>query len=88
VSPRDHQLSPHQSRHLNWPTAYAEHGKPILFPLGKQAARFAHNNVGKGCRRKRMQYCNDADTGLNVTRRENGQTSDWSLFARESVEPY
>jgi len=34
-----------------------------------------------------MLQCNGVDTGLNVTRRENEQTYDWSLFAREFVEP-
>lgn len=74
-------MPPLHSRHLTWRTSYAEHGKPVLFLLGRHIVRYADNSVGKGCWKKRMQCCNDADTGLNVTWHENGQTSDWSLFA-------
>ncbi|MDE1466103.1 hypothetical protein [Spartinivicinus poritis] len=48
--------------------------------------RSTEGGAGMGCWKKRMQCCNSADTGLNVTCRENGLTSDWSLFAREFVE--
>jgi len=60
-------VPPLHSRHLTWRASYAELGKPILFPLGRQVVRSADNSVGKGCWKKRMQRCNDADTGLNVT---------------------
>ena len=33
-------------------------------------------------RKKRMLYCNDIDTGLNVTWHESEPTSDWSSIAR------
>ena len=41
------------------------------------------NLAGLGERKKRTLYRNDADIGLNVTKRESEQTSDWSLIARE-----
>jgi len=66
-----------------------KHGKPVSSPgaLGKQTARNAEEDAGKGKRKKRMQPCNRADRGLNVTPRESGQTSLWSLVTRELVEP-
>jgi hypothetical protein len=66
-----------------------KHGKPVSSPgtLGKQTARNAEEDAGKGKRKKRMPPCNRADRGLNVTPRESGQTSLWSLVTREFVEP-
>jgi hypothetical protein len=34
-----------------------------------------------------MPGCNGRDTGCNITRRESGQTSSWSLLTREFLEP-
>ena len=59
--------------------AYTELGKPVflLFPVGtgKLIARTAERSAGKGLWKKRMPPCNAVDRGLNVTPRENGQTS-------------
>jgi hypothetical protein len=38
------------------------------------------------CRKKRMPSCNEADTGLNVTRHESEPTSDGCFVAREHGE--
>ena len=54
---------------------------------GQQAARFADGGAGIGTRKKRTPSCNGTDRGCNITLRESGQTSSWSLFTREFVEP-
>src|ERR1700722_11389512 len=54
---------------------------------GQQTARPAHGGAGTGTRKKRMPGCNGRDTGCNITRRESGQTSSWSLLTREFAEP-
>jgi hypothetical protein len=54
---------------------------------GQQAARSACGDAGTGLRKKRMPPCNGSDRGCNITLRESGQTSLWSLFTREFVEP-
>ena len=64
-------------------TSQAERGNPVGFPLGQCAVRQTHDSAGLGCRKKRMPGCNSLDTGLNVTRRESGPTSDGSFIARE-----
>lgn len=53
---------------------------------GQQAARPAHGGAGTGSGKKRMPGCNGRDTGCNITRRESGQTSSWSLLTREFAE--
>lgn len=45
--------------------------------------RNAYGDAGLGGQRKRRPGCNGLDTGLNVTRCESRQTSDWSFFVRE-----
>lgn len=39
----------------------AERGKPVVLPLGKQAAKHAYRAAGKGKWKKRMLFCNEAD---------------------------
>ena len=83
--------SPADSRHL---TQYYFRGgtwKPCISPesndSGKLTARKAHRGAGLRGWKKRMPSCNVVDTGLNVTRRESEQTSNWSFIAREFEEP-
>ena len=54
---------------------------------GQQAAKSAYGGAGIGTRKKRMLFCNGTDRGCDSTPRESGQTSLWSLFTREFVEP-
>ncbi len=60
---------------------------PYCSLRGQQAAKSADGGAGTGSRKKRMLSCNGMDRGWNITLRESGQTSSWSLFAREFVEP-
>ena len=62
--------------------------KPCTFSqqLGKSIVSDAHGSAGLRCWKKRMPFCNGVDTGFNVTRRENEQTSNWSFMAREYEE--
>ncbi|MGR5151019.1 hypothetical protein [Photobacterium swingsii] len=39
-------------------------GKPLSLPTGKPSAKRADGDAGKGCWRKQMLHCNDADTDL------------------------
>lgn len=61
---------------------------PNFRPRGRRTARNADGSEGKGGRRKRMPSCNGADRGWNITPRETGQTSDWSLLARGPKYPH
>lgn len=54
----------------------------VLVFSGQQTVRFAYGIAGLGGRNKRMLFCNEVDTGLNVTRHESEPTFDWSLIAR------
>ena len=54
---------------------------------GQQTAKSAHGGAGIGSRKKRMPFCNRTDRGCNITLRESGQTSSWSFFTGELVEP-
>ena len=54
---------------------------------GQQTAKSAYGGAGIGTRRKRTPFCNRMDRGCNITLRESGQTSSWSLFTREFIEP-
>jgi hypothetical protein len=54
---------------------------------GQPAARSAYGGAGTGTRKKRTPACNGTDRGCNITSRESGQTSSWSLFTREFPEP-
>jgi len=60
---------------------------PYRSPWGQQAAKSAHGGAGTGSRKKRMPFCNGADRGCNITSRESGQTSSWSFFTGEFLEP-
>ena len=60
---------------------------PYLSRKGQRTARRAHRGAGLGRRKKRMPPCNEADTGLKVTRHESEPTSDGSFIAREQAEP-
>lgn len=60
---------------------------PSSRPLGREVARRPVGAAGKGDRKKRMPSGNRVDRGLNVTPRESGQTSDWSLVARTPKNP-
>src|ERR1017187_2639162 len=53
---------------------------------GQQAARSVHGGAGLGTRKKRTPSCNRVDRGCDITSRESGQTSLWSLVTREFVE--
>ena len=60
---------------------------PHCFYWGQQTAKSAHGGAGTGSRKKRMPFCNRTDRGCNITLRESGQTSSWSFFTGELVEP-
>lgn len=61
---------------------------PYRSPRGQSTARLAYGGAGTGSRKKRMPPCNGSDRGCNITPRESEQTSSWSLFTRECVEPF
>ena len=48
---------------------YAERGNPVIFPVGKQAARQADEIAGIGYGKKRMPLCNEADTDTYPARK-------------------
>ena len=50
-----------------------EQGKPNVFPLGRAVVRPTDEAVGKGCWRKRMLLCNEADSGSNFAAPERGK---------------
>jgi hypothetical protein len=53
----------------------------------RQTAKSADGDAGTGARRKRKPFCNGADRDCDIILRESGQTSSWSLFTREFLEP-
>ena len=54
---------------------------------GQPAAKSAYGGAGVGTRKKRTSFCNGTDRGCDITPRESGQTSLWSLLTREFLEP-
>jgi len=54
---------------------------------GQQTVKYAYSGAGIGTRKKRTSFCNGTNRGCDITLRESGQTSLWSLFTREFVEP-
>jgi len=56
---------------------------PYCSLRGQQAARSACGGAGTGLRKKRTPFGNGTDRGCDITPRESGQTSLWSLFTRE-----
>lgn len=64
---------------------YAERGNPVSSPGAIRAGATARHAVGDAELRgwkKRMPFCNGADTGFKVTRPEREQTSIWCPAAR------
>jgi hypothetical protein len=60
----------------------------VMQPSTRQADRKGSPwSCGTGCWKKRMPFCNEADTGSEFARRESEQTSSRCPFARSSGEP-
>src|ERR1035437_3137176 len=60
---------------------------PYCSLRGQHTARSAYGGAGTGTRTKRTSLCNGANRGCDITPRESGQTSLWSRFTREFLEP-
>lgn len=61
---------------------------PYSRPQGRPTARKVVGDAGRGGRSKRMPSRNRTDRGCNIVPRESGQTSGWSLRARDPKNPY
>ncbi|WP_299831967.1 group II intron maturase-specific domain-containing protein [Pseudomonas sp.] len=59
---------------------------PYRSSRGQSFAKTAHGGAGEGPRKKRTPSCNGLDRSWNITSRESGQTSSWSLFSKEWLE--
>ena len=59
-----------------------------MAPSGRSLARESNGCAGLGGWKKQMTDCNDQYTDLNIIRPEREPTSNWSLIARESEEPF
>ena len=81
---------PAYREHLPYRVTSTEQGKPAALPArGSDVARPIDGDAGMRSGRKRMLFCNGADTGCvsstdNITGRESGQTSLW-CFTRENL---
>jgi len=80
---------PAYREHLLYRVTSTEQGKPVALPeMGSEVARPIDGDAGMRSGRKRMLFCNGADTGCvrftdNITGRESGQTS-LRCFTREN----
>ena len=91
-APPGQQQAPNPTYLCKWnvETPYRSlYGLQTGIPVGRgqQTAKFAYGGAGTGTRSKRTPFCNRMDRGCNITPRESGQTSLWSLFTRELSEP-
>ena len=81
---------PAHREHLLYRVTSTEQGKPVALPeRGSEVARPIDGDAGMRSGRKRMLFCNGADTGCvrstdNITGRESGQTS-LRCFTRENL---
>ena len=82
VTPSGREQAPNPTYFCMWNV-----GTPYRSLRGQQVAKSAYGGAGIGTRTKRTPLCNGADRGCNITSRESGQTSSWSLFTREFLEP-
>ena len=79
-----------ERRDLTHAGTQAKRGKPVVFPLGKCAAKHTDKTAGKGNWKKRRPFCNGADRDCaadNIIPRASGQTSSRSLITREFDKP-
>ena len=82
---------PADRRDLTHSGIQAERGKPVCSPYWEskpQGEPMEH--AGKGGWKKRRPFCNEMDRDCakgNITPRESGQTSIWSLITREFGKP-
>jgi len=81
---------PAHREHLLYRVTSTEQGKPVALPeRGSEVARPIDGDAGIRSGRKRMLFCNGADTGCvsstdNIAGRESGQTS-LRCFTRENL---
>ncbi len=73
-------IPPANRQILSHPVKSVEHGKPdCLHANGNRLAGEGDRQAGRGCQKKRMPSCNEADRGSEFARPERVQTSDsWS----------